>query len=107
MTRTCGSKLLLICAICGAGWPDESPGAEPSAVESGVNQITIFDTSTASLGAEGFFAAWGLTISTLTVTGGRAVCASKAQAPKQTNARIMIFRICSNSRTRKYIPDSD
>jgi hypothetical protein len=53
----------------------------------------MFDKSADSLAAGGFFAAWGFTISTLTVTGGSPVWASKAHAPKQTSATIAIRRI--------------
>ena len=81
---------------------NQQAAAAPGA--SGVSQITVFDATADSLPAAGFFADWGFTISTLTVTGGSPVWASKAQAPPQRRARIRIRRIGLRHRTRKYTP---
>src|SRR4029077_241583 len=107
MTRTWGSKFLFVCEIFGADCPDGGAEMAPVPGASGVSQITIFDRSTDSLAATGFFAAWIFAISTLTVTGGSPVWANKAHPQKQMRARITIRRICSLSRTKKYPPGSN
>src|ERR1700680_2887650 len=104
MTRTWGSKLLFNCAICGAECPEEGAEAAAAPGASGVSQITVFDATADSLPAADFFADWGFTISTFTVTGGSPIGASKAQAPPQRRVKIRIRGIGLRNRTRKYTP---
>src|SRR5580700_1698221 len=105
MTRTCGSKLLLICVMCGENRSDED--AFPAAAPSGENQITMFDASPGSLGCALFFAGCGLTISTLTDTGAAEVWASKTHAPKHARAGTVACNSCFTRRIKKCTPCSD
>src|ERR1700690_2163821 len=110
MTRTCGSKLLCVCAICGMERPDGSEDGPTAWDPIGVSQTTTFDASPLSLDETDFPPATGFSISTFIVTGAGPVWASIAHAqkhPARSPHSPPVRRVVTRVGTRKCTLASD